>query len=134
MHSPIFESSRPKDRTGRIVGLVFVVLSWNKFLQSLATSNDYSNMVVVLESQCTFGSKKDKLEISFHIDENHNINEWTGGKHEHDPRYDALVESIDLINIDIDPTVIHHKFCVPKVSKKCMHCARLRRYKSYAFF
>ena len=73
-------------------------------------------MVVVLESECS-GSEADGLVVSFNIYDNENV-ESSAGKDEHDPRYDDLIQSIDLVDLDIDPSSVPEGLCIPKVSQR----------------
>lgn len=82
-------------------------------MQSLLSS-DYSNIVVVLESECS-SDGQDKLVISFKIHENEKVESFAG-KDEHDPRYNALIQSIHLVDRNIGPSQVPEGLCVPKVS------------------
>lgn len=115
-HSPIYESNRPGDGAGRVVGLSFLLLRWTSFIGSLISGDDESNLVIVLESQCSGISAADQLVISFKIGDNASVKSFTG-KDEHDPRYDDLIQTIDLVDLDIDPSTLPEGLCIPKVSQ-----------------
>ena len=83
-------------------------------MESLLISGDYSNMYVIVESECSSRSVANEVRVSFHIKEDGKVESFPGVDL-HDSKYNDLGQSEDLVDLAIDPDTIPDGLCVPKV-------------------
>eukprot|EP00980_Cylindrotheca_fusiformis_P025766 scaffold14577_cov118-Cylindrotheca_fusiformis.AAC.2 len=109
---------QPVIEDGNLVGVVLLRFQWYEFFENL-NIDGLTGTIGVLRSSCNIGYGTDiddetRNEISYSIDKSGS--EFLGMLDAHNPKYDDLVVSRVVVNIDVDEGQLPDGVCIPKVT------------------
>eukprot|EP00980_Cylindrotheca_fusiformis_P010180 scaffold2265_cov98-Cylindrotheca_fusiformis.AAC.4 len=107
---------QPVIEDGNLVAVIRLKLPWLEFFQNL-NIDGLSDTIAVLRSSCNIGDKLAVVEenaLSFFIDSTETV--FLGLLDAHNPKYDDLVVSRMVVDVDLDKSQLPEGVCVPRLT------------------
>eukprot|EP00980_Cylindrotheca_fusiformis_P015018 scaffold4131_cov94-Cylindrotheca_fusiformis.AAC.2 len=107
---------QPVIEDGNLVGVIILRLPWLEFFQNLNVDG-LSDTVAVLRSSCNIGygaSLVERNELSYMIHSSGAV--FLGRLDAHNPKYDDLVVSRVVVNVDLETAELPDGVCVPEIT------------------
>eukprot|EP00980_Cylindrotheca_fusiformis_P004405 scaffold934_cov132-Cylindrotheca_fusiformis.AAC.1 len=106
---------QPIIEAGELVGVILLKLPWVEFFQNLHVDGLFDT-IAVLRSSCNigFGASLAENQLSYMIDSSQAV--FLGQLDAHNPKYDNLVVSRVLVDIDLGTAELPEGVCVPKLT------------------
>eukprot|EP00980_Cylindrotheca_fusiformis_P003255 scaffold735_cov116-Cylindrotheca_fusiformis.AAC.25 len=106
---------QPVVENGNLVAVIIMIMPWHEYFQNLHVDG-LTDTIAIIRSSCNIGiaASGKKNELSYLI--NSTSATFLGQLDSHDPKYDDLVVSRVILDVDVDDSKLPEGICVPTLT------------------